>query len=276
MLDAAPLPKSRQAISVGRPIPVADDSREGMLGMRIARRGTQGISLAMLVSETGITGGEIESNLSPLLAKGLVVRAGDLLVYSEVLSTQAAALTAAVSKFHRDNPLVAGVGKKTLREMLHLRAEVFDTVLGSLTRDKKVEITGDLVRLPGRGVVMKDEEAESKKKIEDAFLTAGLKVPALPEVLAGLRIDKGRAQKIVTLLLREKVLVKISEDLVFHKTVLDELRSKIMAFKAKSAKIDVAEFKELSGVSRKYAIPLLEYMDRERVTRRVGDAREIL
>jgi selenocysteine-specific elongation factor len=125
-------------------------------------------------------------------------------------------------------------------------------------------------------VVMKDDEAESKKKIEDAFFSAGLKVPALPEVLAGLKLDKDRAQKIVTLLLREKALVKISDGLVFHRAALEELRRLILARKTKSSKIDVAQFKELTGVSRKYAIPLLEYLDRERITRRVGDMREIL
>jgi selenocysteine-specific elongation factor len=123
---------------------------------------------------------------------------------------------------------------------------------------------------------MKDEEAESKKKIEEAFASAALKVPALQEVLAGLKIDKLRAQKIVTLLLRDKVLTKVSDELVFHRTALDHLRKRVAEHKAKSATIDVATFKELIGVSRKYAIPLLEYLDRERVTKRVGDSRQIL
>jgi len=137
-------------------------------------------------------------------------------------------------------------------------------------------VVGDLVRLPGHGVVMKDEEAESRKQIEDAFASAGLRVPAMQDVIAGLKIDKVRAQKIVTLLLRETLLIKISDELVFHRSALLELRRHLAAYKAKSASIDVAKFKELTGVSRKYAIPLLEYLDRERVTRRVGDAREIL
>jgi selenocysteine-specific elongation factor len=123
---------------------------------------------------------------------------------------------------------------------------------------------------------MKDEEAESKRTIEDAFASAGLQVPALHQVIAGLKVDKARAQKIVTLLLRDKVLVKISDELVFHRTALDDLRGKMKAYKSKSAQIDVGGFKDLTGVSRKYAIPLLEYLDRERVTRRVGDARVIL
>jgi selenocysteine-specific elongation factor len=154
-------------------------------------------------------------------------------------------------------------------------AEVFDAAAGLLVRDKKLDVVGDLVRLPGRGVAMKDEEVESKKKIEEAFFSAGLKVPALQEVIAGLKVDKVRAQKIVTLLLRDKVLVKVSDEMVFHRSALEDLRRQMVAYKAKSAKIDVAKFKEMTGVTRKYAIPLLEYLDRERVTRRVGDVREI-
>lgn len=132
------------------------------------------------------------------------------------------------------------------------------------------------MRLAGRGVVMKDEEAESKNAIETAFSSTGLAVPALNQVLAGLKIDKLRAQKIVTLLLRDKVLVKVSDDLVFHRVALDQLRAQLATYKQKSPRIDVGKFKELTGVSRKYAIPLLEYLDRERVTRRVGDERVIL
>jgi selenocysteine-specific elongation factor len=123
---------------------------------------------------------------------------------------------------------------------------------------------------------MKDDEAESRKLIEHAFASSGLKVPALKDVLAGLKIDRTRAQKIVTLLLRDKVLIKISDDLVFHHAALAGLRRQLQLQKSKSPKIDVAAFKELTGVSRKYAIPLLEYLDRERVTRRVGDERVVL
>jgi selenocysteine-specific elongation factor len=168
------------------------------------------------------------------------------------------------------------MAKEELREQGKASPEVFAAALEQLAREQKIEITGDIVRLPGHGVTMKDDEAESKRKIEDAFATAGLKVPALHEVLSGLKIDKVRAQKIVTLLLREKSLIKVSDELVFHRTALDQLRRQIGAHKTKSSTIDVAAFKDMTGVSRKYAIPLLEYLDRERVTKRVGDSRHIL
>jgi selenocysteine-specific elongation factor len=168
-----------------------------------------------------------------------------------------------------------------MQHTFKMAPELFEAALAHMVTEKKLELVGDLVRLPGRGVVMKDEEAESKKIIEQAFSSAGLKVPALDAVLAGLKVDKARAQKIVTLLLRDKVLVKISEELVFHQSALSSLRAQLTAYKARSApgsvvRIDVAKFKEMTGVSRKYAIPLLEYLDRERVTRRVGDERIIL
>jgi selenocysteine-specific elongation factor len=89
-------------------------------------------------------------------------------------------------------------------------------------------------------------------------------------------VDKARAQKLVTLLLRDRVLVKLADELVFHHSALEQLRQLMTAQKAKSPKIDVGAFKDLTGVSRKYAIPLLEYLDRERVTRRVGDERVIV
>ena len=182
----------------------------------------------------------------------------------------------AVRNFHDANPLVAGMSKEELRDQINLRAEVFNSVLSKLVEEKQLEVAGELVHLPGRGVLMKDEEAESKQIIEQAFASAGLKVPSLKEVLAGLKVDRIRAQKIVTLLLREKVLIKISEELVFHQSALLDLRHKIAALKNSAPKIDVSRFKDMTGVSRKYAIPLLEYLDRERVTRRVGDERVIL
>jgi selenocysteine-specific elongation factor len=125
-------------------------------------------------------------------------------------------------------------------------------------------------------VVLRDEEAEAKAKIEEAFAKAGLKVPLLKEVLASLPVDRVRAQKIVTLLLRDRVLVKLADELVFHRDALLQLRQQITAHKAKTPKLNVGNFKDLFGITRKHAIPLLEYLDRERVTRRVGDERVIL
>jgi selenocysteine-specific elongation factor len=211
------------------------------------------------------------------LAQKKFVRAGETIVSAEAFAAAMELLAKAVNEFHRTNPLVAGASKEELRERQKLRSEVFTAVLDKLVSAKRLEVTGEQVRAAGRSVVMKDEEAEAKKTIEGAFASAGLKVPALKEVIAGLPVDKVRAQKIVTLLLRDRVLVKLSDELVFHQEALASLRKMVAGQKASGQKtIDVGKFKDMTGVTRKYAIPLLEFLDRERVTRREGDVRVIL
>jgi selenocysteine-specific elongation factor len=274
VLDPAPVPRMPEHDIFLKTLAAGDP--EPMLRARIARRGHGGISVPRLIAETGWARSSLETRLAQAVKEGRVLRIADLFVDAPAMVRLQKLVVSSVEEFHRKNSLVGGIPREALREQVRASAEVFNAVLDLLMREKKIEVAGDLVRLPGHGVVMKDEEAESKRKIEEAFAGAGLKVPALHEVLAGLKVDKARAQKIVTLLLRDKVLVKVSDELVFHRTALDELRRLVAAQKAKSPKMDVATFKELTGVSRKYAIPLLEYLDRERVTRRVGDAREIL
>ncbi len=274
VLDAAPLPRGRVDAAFLKIL--EGDDKMAALKARIVRRGQEGISLARLVAETGFTKNEIEALLAAELKAGALVRAGDRLLDAAAMRALQSAIVAAVSAFHKKNPLVGGISKEELRMQAESTPEVFEAVAAMLVLAKKIEVVGERVRMPGQGVVMKDEEAESKKKIEDAFASAGLKVPALKDVLAGLKVDLVRAQKIVTLLLRDKVLIKVSDELVFHRSALEELRRQMAAYKTKSPKIDVAQFKDMTGVTRKYAIPLLEYLDRERITRRVGDVREIL
>jgi selenocysteine-specific elongation factor len=276
VLDASPLPRQiKHAQAPFLKILVSNNPAE-ILKARIARRTDHGLSFAQAIAETGMRRELIEKHLADPTQKVHVLRVGDLLVQTAAIEAVKLSLIETVTEFHRFNPLVAGMSKEALREKLGVGPEVFDLTLNRLVGDKKLEVIGEFVRLPGHSVIMKDEEAESKKMIESAFASAGLKVPALKDVLSGLKVDSTRAQKIVTLLLRDKVLIKISEELVFHRDALEGLRKRMAMQKATTPKMDVSSFKDLTGVSRKYAIPLLEYLDREHVTRRVGDERIIL
>ncbi len=273
VLDASPaIRKQRREDTTAFLNTMRDGSPEQVLAARVTRRGATGLRLDYIPGEMNIR----REEATELAARTGLVWCNQVLVAPEPFTKAKADVLQAVGKFHDANPLVAGMSKEELRDRVSLGPEVFYSVLGKLAEEKKLEVAGELVHLPGRSVVMKDEEAESKKIIEQAFASAGLKVPSLKEVLAGLKVDKIRAQKIVTLLLRDKVLIKISEELIFHQSALLDLRHKIAALKNSAPKIDVARFKDMTGVSRKYAIPLLEYLDRERVTRRVGDERVIL
>jgi selenocysteine-specific elongation factor len=273
VLDASPATRKQRAEDATAFLKIMrDGSPEQILTARVARRDAIGLRLDDVPGEMNIR----REHAAKLVATTELVWCNQVLVAPAPFAKAKTDVLQALKKFHDANPLVAGMSQEELRDRVNLGPEVFYRVLGKLAEEKNLEVAGELVHLPGRGVVMKDEEADSKKIIEQAFASAGLKVPSLKEVLAGLKVDKVRAQKIVTLLLRDKVLIKISEELLFHQSALVELRHKIGALKASTPKIDVAHFKELTGVSRKYAIPLLEYLDRERITRRVGDERVIL
>jgi selenocysteine-specific elongation factor len=276
VLDANPPSKVKkdEAESFLREIAMA--TPEAALEARVARRGQQALSVSEAVAETGLPASGIQRHLSKAVQNGHIVRPADVFIHRASFDSLKNQLTKRVEDFQAKSPLVAGLSRKELQESFAARTEVFSAALDALVKEKKLEFAGELVRLQGRGVVMKDEESESKRIIEQAFASAGLAVPALKDVLSTLKVDRARAQKIVTLMLRDKVLVKVSDDLVFHSSALQQLREQMASQKAKSPNIDVGRFKELTGVSRKYAIPLLEYLDRERVTRRVGNERIIL
>jgi selenocysteine-specific elongation factor len=273
VLDASPATRRQRAEDALAFLKtMRDGSAKQVLAARVARRGATGLRLDDVPGEMNIRRAEA----AKLAVKAGLMACDQVLVAPAAFAKAKADVLQALKKFQDGNPLVAGMSKEELRDRASLGPEVFYSVLGKLAEEKTLAVSGELVHLAGRGVIMKDEEAESKKIIEQAFASAGLKVPSLKEVLAGLKVDKVRAQKIVTLLLRDRLLIKISDELVFHQSALLDLRQKVAALKTTAAKIDVARFKDMTGVSRKYAIPLLEYLDRERVTRRVGDERIIL
>jgi selenocysteine-specific elongation factor len=276
VLDAFPLPRQKQETRQKFLQIVSSGIRQEALLARIARRGHEGLSIAAAVRETGLKQSVLQPIIAGLVQQKQIIQVGEFLLSSEAVQKTREKLVGSLEAFHKANPLVGGISKEELREKLGLHQTVMEALLAQLAREKKAEVVGEQVRLAGRGVELKDEEAKAKEQIEKAFAGAGLKVPLMKEVLDKLPVDKARAQKLVTLLLRDRVLIKLADDLVFHHTALDGLRQLMATQKAKTPKIDVSAFKDLIGVTRKYAIPLLEYLDQQRVTRRVGDERIIL
>ncbi len=184
-----------------------------------------------------------------------------------------------VERFHKENPLSPGIAREDLRASLgrRVRAETFRAALEELAGEKKLHVQGEIVKRAGSQIALQPEEAQAKGEIEKAFAEAGLAVPSVKEVLARLSVEAKRAEKLLQILLREKSLVRVSPELIFHRDALAHLKEQLVTYKkAKGERISVPIFKDLTGITRKYAIPLLEYLDRERVTRRAGDERVIL
>ena len=169
-----------------------------------------------------------------------------------------------------------GVPREALREQLfaHGAPAVFDLALAELAASRTVAAR-DRVALATHRLALTPEEERARAAIERAYRDSGLKPPDAGAIAATAGIPPAVADRILKLLQRQKVLVKV-DGLLFHEEALSRLKADVSALKSAAARIDVATFKERFGVTRKFAIPLLEYLDRERVTRRVGDARVVL
>jgi len=157
------------------------------------------------------------------------------------------------------------------RELAEAPAFLLDALLG---RTKEIAAEGEIIRLASHRLVLKQDEEDALARIETLFRQAGLAVPSTSEVLAKSGVEAARARSLLQVLLRNRKLMRVGEDLVFHATALETLRQMLAG--RKGQRFSVAEFKDWTGVSRKYAIPLLELLDRERITRREGDARVVL
>jgi selenocysteine-specific elongation factor len=197
---------------------------------------------------------------------------------SEALARVRTVLVQRLERHHAAHPLESGMGKEALRTELMRRApvELFRHVLDSLERDGEVVQEADRVRRAQDTIRLSAPDRAESDRLDERFRGAGLDPPAVDEVLRGPGVEAARAEAIFHLLLRQGRLVRLKGGIVFHAEVLSELRQRVLNFAKRSETIDIGEFKVLSGTTRKNAIPLLEYLDAERVTRREGDRRRIL
>jgi selenocysteine-specific elongation factor len=245
-------------------------------------RSFAGMTLSELTAHTGWTADAVQDAATQACAAGELksVSAGPLvLVAMSVFTELQEKLCNKVESHRQANPLQPGIPRETLRATLgrRVRDETFRAALTELLAQKKLEVHGEEVKPAGAEVTLLPEEAAAKEQIEKAFRGAGLAVPAVREVLAELALEARRAEKLLRILLQEKNLLRVSAELIFHREALAHLKGLLTMHKNTiGGRISVPAFKELAGISRKYAIPLLEYLDRERVTKRAGDERVIL
>jgi selenocysteine-specific elongation factor len=191
----------------------------------------------------------------------------------EGFAAHTAAVIDAVRGFHSQSQLAEGISRAELRSRVLPDAPPF-IIEAILAASDQLTADGEFVRLRGREVTLKDDERLAREVMARIFEQAGLATPPLKEALRQSGVEPARARALFSMLLRERKLIRVGEDLVFHHSAIDGLRAVLAA--RKGERLSVPQFKDLTGVSRKYAIPLLEFLDRERVTRRDGGERVVL
>jgi selenocysteine-specific elongation factor len=256
------------------PIRAADDSTvEAFLD----DRAEAGLHMSVLMSRAGLTQRSAEDVAGRLVKSKTATQIGDLLVSTRSLAQLADRLVAEVDAHHAMHPLADGMPREEARERLFRRAApmIFDAVVDRLVAAGTLVARERLARA-GRQVSLSAEEARVQDILERVYLEAKLTPPDATAVVEAAGAPRVLVDRMLSLLVRNRRLIKI-ESLLFHTSALETLKDDVRRMKgAGTARVDVASFKERYGITRKYAIPLLEYLDRERVTRRVGDARVVL
>jgi selenocysteine-specific elongation factor len=248
--------------------------------LMVAETGVGGLPVAALTSRIGVAPSARPAAIERLIARDAAVIAGSSLVSPSEMSALRQRVLDALAAHHRAEPLADGMPREELRERLFSRAGpgVFERVLDDLGQARLV-VARERVALAGHRIALSGADEQAREALDRAFADAGLRPPDLAALSASLDQPPDVIDRVTKLLLRQKVLVRV-DTLIFHARALARLKANIAALKSTAAsapvRIDVAAFKDRFGVSRKFAIPLLEYLDRERVTKREGDSRVIL
>jgi len=246
--------------------------------------GDHGLKLRQLAARTGWTDRVLIEAAADARARGLVRDANGVLITPENFLTLCRQGIDAVVEHHAHEPLAKGLPRETLREK-HFAScppEVFRAVLEALEGDGRLVSEKDLVRSGTHSLDLSGSDAQLRSSLLQICEQARLEAPTIDEAIARAGVepkDRSRARKIVQLLIDSGSLIKVHGDLLFAAQALNELEGRLQSYAAShepERSIDVPAFKELAGVSRKYAIPLLEYFDQQRITQRQGDRRVIL
>ena len=256
-------------------------ARDRALGVLVGERGVVGLPLAALTTRAGVSAEAVGAVTDRLVASGSARRIGDLVVDTAALVEVGDRLIALVSDFHDSHPLSEGLPREEARERLfrHGPPAVFDAVLEQLVGDGRLLARGHLA-LVSHQVTLSPEEMRTSEAVQQLLADAGLRPPGQGAIREQVGCDVAVLERVLKLMVRQERVARIGS-LVFDIAALNTLKRDVVGLKTSSegvtpVTIDVGTFKDRYGISRKFAIPLLEYLDRERVTRRVGQQRIVL
>jgi selenocysteine-specific elongation factor len=247
----------------------------------VSHAGERGTDYAEIRAKTAWTDSTVKNAIGN--AANIFV-AGDALITRSSLEALKAKIVNELKAFHAREPLLTGIPREMVRERVFsgTLVEIAAAVFRELGTEQKIESAGEMVRLAGHASELRPVEFAAKSKLETIYRFAKLEPPKLSEALgeaaAVSKLKPDNVRRIFQLLIDAGEVVKVSDEFYFHSEQISNLKANLAAFRdaTPDRSIDVSKFKELAGVSRKYAIPLLEYFDRAKVTVRSGDKRLIL
>jgi selenocysteine-specific elongation factor len=261
---------------------VEQNEKPTQLRLFLETAGEYGLTSSDLQARTGWRKEILENTLVAVIAEKSVIETEGIFLTRTSFEKLIEKTLIEIETHHRLEPLSRGIGRETLREKIfaHLPPAHFRRVLSEMEKRNQISSEKDVVSAASYNRSLSPLDQELLDKIERIYAQAKLEVPilenALAEAVIGTKATVEHARKIFQLLLDREEVVRVTTEFYFRREYLTDLIGKMRAFAHPDKTIDVAQFKDLAGISRKYAIPLLEYFDREKVTRRMGDKRLIL
>jgi selenocysteine-specific elongation factor len=248
---------------------------EDRLALLIAAKGLAGMEEAKAVSSIAADKQEITAALASLAQKKAVLRVDNLFVHTSHLAVLEKKTLDLINKFHKNNPLKAGLDKEELKGMLRIRInlKVLSVTLDGLVKKKQLEAEGSKLKVPGFKAAGGKINDEVKDRIVEAVKKGGSQPPVREEFPALFSISDRDAKDLLKLLADEGRTVRITDSLHLDKQVVESIKADLKKYLGEKKEITMAEFRDLAKTSRKFAVPLMEYFDSQKLTQRVGDKR---
>lgn len=252
----------------------ADEAARPLLFLKEA--GPRGMPLADLFPRTAAGRKSLMDALAEFEKKGTVIWAdaqSGWAVHQEAMHALQSSVHALLEHFHHENPLRPGIPKEELRSRL---PDVPEKVFGALLKkigEAGVVAEGEIVRLASHEVSLEADQSQLRNKIDQLYRKAGYQPPRLAEACEQLAITANKDREVIQVLVSEGVLVRVKDDLLYHQENLKGIKESLTTYLKEKDNISASEFRDLLGITRKHAIPLLEHLDSTRFTMRVGDHR---
>jgi selenocysteine-specific elongation factor len=253
---------------------------EATIDFHARQAGFRGCAYDELRLVTNLPDKKLEAAVSALLSRRdliLVDRERRLYVHAETYAYLRQRVLDQLAAYHAKHPLKAGMPREELRSKFPpgISPKLAPQVLNQMIKADELAAESDTIRLAGHQVSLAVDQNQLKQKIQQAYARGGITPPYFKEVCQTLEIAPRNARDVLQLLVEDNQLVKVKEDLYFQREAIDDLKTRLVAFLREKGAITTPEFKDMTGASRKYVIPLAEYFDAINVTIRVGDTRQL-
>jgi len=255
-------------------------SPEEVITYHAEEAGYQGISFSDLRIMTNISDKKLDGSIQRLLSDKVLLmidREQRVFIHRTCFEQLFSEADVLLNAFHKINPLKPGMPKEELKSRLppQISHKLFTLMIQNMIKAGQMVQEENMVRLSTHSVLLGQDQTDVRKKILDAYQQNGLTPPYFKEFCKTQNLDEIKSKEVLHVLVDEGLIVRIKDDLYFHQEAILMIKKKLVEFLNTHGEITTPQFKDMTGASRKFVIPIIEYFDARNVTIRIGDIRKL-